>query len=210
MWYSRKIESSCEQFNLFSKCLCPKYIKFYFQNWGNVKKDKNGRRWTTFGFNNKKNVRIDFAWIELFSKLKIVYVCPFLSFPLFPKFWKLNFMWFDSLFLCGDFNSHSPLWGSGFFNYQGRELCSVVLDRGLIPLNDSLPTILPVPGRSAGNLDLVFYSAARFGTASVRVTGDTHGSDHFLLVGHLSVSLLHSRPSSNRLNTKTHQNTSLV
>ena len=35
--------------------------------------------------------------------------------------------------LCGDFNAHSPLWGSRFSNFQGRELCSVVLDRGLVP-----------------------------------------------------------------------------
>ena len=62
----------------------------------------------------------------------------------------------ESFLLRGDFNSRSPLWGSRFSNFQGRELCSVVLDRGLIPLNESLPTLLSVPGRSAGNLDLVF------------------------------------------------------
>ena len=108
----------------------------------------------------------------------------------------------DSLLLCGDFNAHSPLWGSRFSNFQGRELCSVVLDRGLVPLNDTLPTLLPVPGRSSGNLDLVFYPASRIVTASVRVTGNIHGSDYFLLIGDLSVSLLYSRPNSNRLNTK--------
>ena len=69
-------------------------------------------------------------------------------------------------------------------------------------MNAYLPTLLPVPGRLAGNLDLVFYPAARIGTASIRVTGDIHGMDHFLLVGDLSVSLLHSRSNSNWLNTK--------
>ena len=108
----------------------------------------------------------------------------------------------DSLLLYGDFNAHSPLWGSRFSNFEDRELCSVVLDRGLVPLNGTLSTLLPVLGRSAGNLDLVFYPASRIGTASVRVTGDTHGSDHFLLVGDLSVSLLYCRSNSNRLNTK--------
>ena len=49
----REIESSCEKFSLVSTFLCPKYLKFYFQNLGNVRKGENGRRWTTFGFNNK-------------------------------------------------------------------------------------------------------------------------------------------------------------
>ena len=85
----------------------------------------------------------------------------------------------DSLLLCGGFNSHSPLWGSSFSNYQGRELCSVVFDRGLVPLNDSLPILLSVPGWSAGNLDLVFYPAARIGTASVGVTGNLMARSFF-------------------------------
>ena len=34
--------------------LCPKYIKFCLQNLGNVREDINGRRWTTFGFDNEK------------------------------------------------------------------------------------------------------------------------------------------------------------
>ena len=65
----------------------------------------------------------------------------------------------NSLPSCGDINSHSPLWGSRFSNFRGRELCSVILDRGFVSLNDSLPTPLPIPGRSAGNLDMVFYPA---------------------------------------------------
>ena len=38
-----------------STCLWLKYIKFSFLNLENGREDKNGRRWTTFGFNNKKN-----------------------------------------------------------------------------------------------------------------------------------------------------------
>ena len=108
----------------------------------------------------------------------------------------------DALLLCGDFNAHSPLWGSRFSNLQGCELCSVILNVGLVSLNDSQPTFLPAPGRSAGNLDLVFFTASRIGTASVSVTGDTYGSDHFLLLGDVDVSPLLARSNSNRLNTK--------
>ena len=38
----------------FLLCLCGKYIKFSFENLGNVREDKNTRRWTTFGFENEK------------------------------------------------------------------------------------------------------------------------------------------------------------
>ena len=38
-----------------STYLCLKYIKFYFQNLGNGREDKNVRRWTTFGFEIEKN-----------------------------------------------------------------------------------------------------------------------------------------------------------
>ena len=44
IWYLRKVASLCEQIDPVSTFLCPKYIKFYFQNLGNVRKDKNGLR----------------------------------------------------------------------------------------------------------------------------------------------------------------------
>ena len=66
MWYLRKIESSCEEFGPVSTSLCPKYIKFCFQNLGNVRVDKNGGRWTTYGFNNEKEFSVYFVKIELF------------------------------------------------------------------------------------------------------------------------------------------------
>ena len=101
----------------------------------------------------------------------------------------------DVLLLCGDFNAHRS-------NFQGRELCSAVLDCGLTPLNDSLPTYLSAPGRSGGNLDLVFISSSRVGVASVSVTDDTFGSDHFLVLGKLGLTPRYARSTSNRINTK--------
>ena len=44
MWYLKQVASLCKQFGPVSTCLCPKYIKFCFQNLGNGKKDKNRRR----------------------------------------------------------------------------------------------------------------------------------------------------------------------
>ena len=44
--------------------MCPKYIKFCFQNLGNSREDKSGGRKTTFGFNNEKDLLIYFAKIE--------------------------------------------------------------------------------------------------------------------------------------------------
>ena len=108
----------------------------------------------------------------------------------------------DFLYFCGDFNAHSPLWGARYSNFQGRELCSAVLDHGLTPLNDSVPTFLAATGRSSGNLDLVFLTSSRIGVASVWVTEDTLGSDHFLVLGDLEVSPRYARSTSNRFNTK--------
>ena len=65
MWYSRKIESSWEQFNPVSTCLCPKYIKFCFRNLENVREEKNGNR-CTFGFNNETKCPVHFAKIALY------------------------------------------------------------------------------------------------------------------------------------------------
>ena len=44
MWYLRKVTSSCEQLCSVSTCLHPKYLKFCFQNFGNDKENKSGRR----------------------------------------------------------------------------------------------------------------------------------------------------------------------
>ena len=54
----RKLESPCEQFFPVSTCLCPKYIKFRFQNLGKVREDKKGRKWTAFGFNNENKFSV--------------------------------------------------------------------------------------------------------------------------------------------------------
>ena len=108
----------------------------------------------------------------------------------------------DVLLLCGDFNAHSPPWGARRSNFQGRKLCSAVLDCSLTPLNDSLPTFLPASGPSGGNLDLVFISSSRVGVASVNVTDDTFGSDHFLVLGELGLTPRHARSTSNRFNIK--------
>ena len=86
--------------------------------------------------------------------------------------------------------------------FQGRELCSAVLDHGLTPLNDSVPTFLAATGRSDGNLDLFFLTSSRVGVASAWVTEDTLGSDHFLVLGDLGVSPRYARSTSNRFNTK--------
>ena len=44
MWYLKKVASLCEELGPLSTCLCPKYIKFFFQNLGNGREDENVRR----------------------------------------------------------------------------------------------------------------------------------------------------------------------
>ena len=59
----RKVASSCEQLCLVFTCLCPKFIKFSFQNSENVEEDKNGRIWTHFSFDNKKKFQFKISRI---------------------------------------------------------------------------------------------------------------------------------------------------
>ena len=64
-------------------------MKFSFQNLGNRGEDKNGRRQTTFDFENEKS-SILAKYTKKFClslKPKVVYLRQFLSSPLFPKFY---------------------------------------------------------------------------------------------------------------------------
>ena len=84
----RKVASSCQQFGPVSTCLCLQYIKFCFQNLRNGREDENGRRYTTFGFDNGKKISKIFCEIWLFSSSKpnVVSLRPFLTSLQFPKF----------------------------------------------------------------------------------------------------------------------------
>ena len=85
----RKAANSCKQFGPVSTSLCPKYMKFCFQNFGNGREDENGRRQTTFGFNNRKkkfqNILGNWTFFS-FLKPIVVYLHPFLASLQFPKF----------------------------------------------------------------------------------------------------------------------------
>ena len=71
MWYLRKLEISCEQFGPVFICFCAKYIKFCFQNLGNGRWDKNGRRYTTFSFSNEQNLLIYVVKLKFFFIFEI-------------------------------------------------------------------------------------------------------------------------------------------
>ncbi|XP_033231914.1 uncharacterized protein LOC117182908 [Belonocnema kinseyi] len=92
------------------------------------------------------------------------------------------------LIMCGDINAHTPMGGSPSTNYMGNQLCPAVFDSGLIPLNDSAPTYISVPGRLANNLDLVFSTAALATVSTVRVGDNSHNSDHAPVFGRLDTS----------------------
>ena len=73
-----------DQFSPVSTCLYTKYIKFCFQNIRNVREDKNGRRWITFGFNDEKKMWDFLLKLNFFSYLR-----PSSSSLPFPKFYVL-------------------------------------------------------------------------------------------------------------------------
>ena len=92
MWYLKKVTSSCEQFSSLSTSLCPKYMKFCFQNLWNSWENKIEVDRLLLIFDHEQNVPIYFATIELFSISKPKTL--FLSSLAFPKFWKQHFMYF--------------------------------------------------------------------------------------------------------------------
>ena len=76
-------------------------MKFCFQNLRNGREDKNGLRKTIFDFDNGNKISKIFCEIELFSfsKAKVVYLRPFLSFLPILKFSKHNFMDFGGKYV---------------------------------------------------------------------------------------------------------------
>lgn len=83
----------------------------------------------------------------------------------------------------GDFNAHSPLWGSQDMDSNGKVI-EELLDRGnLIILNDNSPTRFDVNTNRTSCLDLTFATPALARIAEWKVMNkDAIGSDHFPVV----------------------------
>ena len=150
MWHLRKVASSCEHNLVQFLYICQKFIKFCFKIWKMVEKIKiDVDRLLCVSIMEKIAryilIELNFFW---FSKPKIVYLHPFLSCLLLPKFWKQNFP-------CG--------------NCQIFALLQVWLQLGKLLFGYNMANVLDVAWSQPGYLfnSCCGYSATYFGYACV-------------------------------------------
>eukprot|EP00745_Piridium_sociabile_P035474 TRINITY_DN619_c0_g1_i8.p1 TRINITY_DN619_c0_g1~~TRINITY_DN619_c0_g1_i8.p1 ORF type:complete len:361 (-),score=22.59 TRINITY_DN619_c0_g1_i8:3-1085(-) len=100
--------------------------------------------------------------------------------------------------LLGDFNGHSPLWGSEETSARGLLLENMFSELDLCCLNDRSPTYLHPATGKLSCLDLSVCDPSSVLDYEWRVHDDLHGSDHFPLI--LSSSNVESDTLPQRLN----------
>lgn len=80
--------------------------------------------------------------------------------------------------LVGDFNAHSPLWGSPSEDSRGKIVNELMTRSTLVCINDGSPTYIH-PNGTQTHLDLVLCSPELSQKWKFSVLDDLHGSDHF-------------------------------
>ena len=85
--------------------------------------------------------------------------------------------------LLGDFNSHSPTWGSSFHSTRGRLLDLFISDYDLCVLNKDSPTYLHPATGTFSNIDISLCdsSAVQY-FSDWSVLPSSYGSDHFPII----------------------------
>ena len=84
--------------------------------------------------------------------------------------------------IMGDFNGHSPLWGSPDTNDRGRLVESFLEELDLCVLNDGTNTYLHPATNTRTAIDLTVCDPSIFLDFSWRVHDDECGSDHFPVI----------------------------
>lgn len=103
------------------------------------------------------------------------------------------------LILCGDFNSHNPIWGSLTINNRGRILERLMDEYNLILHNDEHPTRLGSPGSNPSFVDKSLSSSSIAHLITCFTLQDTHGSDHFPIVVEVNLPNVHRfQPTQNQ------------
>lgn len=90
----------------------------------------------------------------------------------------------------GDFNGHSPLWGSPDLNHRGKQIEKVLSEHDLSLFNTDEKTYFHSPSRSFHSLDLAICSPSTFPYWRFSVDSYLHNSDHFPIV---LTHMLHSK-----------------
>ena len=82
------------------------------------------------------------------------------------------------VFLLGDFNAHSPVWGCAYSDRQGDVLLNCADRMSLGILNDGSPTLVSLPSERPSAPDISLCSAALLLDSTWCVLEDSLGSDH--------------------------------
>lgn len=103
--------------------------------------------------------------------------------------------------VCGDFNAHSPSWGSHSTNNRENKLASAMEECNFIPLNDYMETYIPLPGEAGSNLDLILCSPSLVPVSTFYMGQDSYQSDHIPVIVKIITKPAMSTSRSHRLNT---------
>ena len=82
------------------------------------------------------------------------------------------------ILLLGDFNAHSPLWGSHKSNSKGKIIEKLLEDENLCILNDGTPTFYSSINLSPSYLDLTIIDSNLYTEFTWNVMDENCGSDH--------------------------------
>ncbi|XP_055932969.1 uncharacterized protein LOC129962991 [Argiope bruennichi] len=83
------------------------------------------------------------------------------------------------LILVGDFNGHSPLWGSERVNFRGKQIVELIDSHSLCLLNNGEQTYFHKQNRTFQSLDLAICTPSLAPKFNFRVGNDLLESDHF-------------------------------
>lgn len=90
------------------------------------------------------------------------------------------------LVILGDFNAHSPLWGSSSSDPSGHKIIDLMDSLNICLLNDGSPTRFSNPGQSPSAVDISLCSPSIYPIISWRTTSDSCGSDHYPIILNLA------------------------
>ncbi|XP_024879367.1 uncharacterized protein LOC112459488, partial [Temnothorax curvispinosus] len=93
----------------------------------------------------------------------------------------------------GDFNSHSPVWGSSFLCQSGRLLSSAIEDTELVLVSDGAPSFMGNASCGPSTIDLAFCHASIAPRLRCQTLNDAWRSDHYPV---LITSSMNRGPSS--------------
>ncbi len=138
-----------------------------------IRKDLSFSKFTHLKFNNVEGISVVIHSMSGPIEIVNLYCSP--SKPLDEEDLKFLFNK-DNVFICGDFNSKSTLWGSSFSDTRGRFLESLLDNSDLVCLNSGSPTRFSNYGFS--HLDLAFCSSKWAGSCHWESLSFDAGSDH--------------------------------